>query len=188
MTQYPQRVVVIGDSGVGKTSMVQRISAGDFDRLSTPTVGAGVYPVTVRVNGKDVSYHVLDTAGQEMFRTIVPIYFRDVSCCVIAFSFSDLDSFKHIDEWAEIFHSHATPGLPIILVGNKCDLQPHAVDPEIAQEWADGNKCNFFVCSAASGEGIEALFDYIGQILLNSNNTQEEDTKKLKKDKKAGCC
>ncbi|EAX92960.1 small GTP-binding protein, putative [Trichomonas vaginalis G3] len=179
------RVVVIGNSGVGKTSMVQRIALGEFDLLNAPTVGAGVSTVTVQVNNKVVKYIVWDTAGQEMFRNIVPLYFREVVCCIIVFSLTDPDSFNAISDWLDIFHNNTPPEIPVVIAGNKCDKDPIIVDPEEAKIWALEHGLDIFITSAATEQGILSLFEYVGAICAQHvSDTKREEPK----EKKQGCC
>ena len=162
--KHAPRVVVIGNSGVGKTSMVQRMSLGEFDKLNAPTVGAGVTPITVQINNTEITYHVWDTAGQETFRTIVPLYFRDAVCAIIVFSLTDTDSFDALDNWVELFYKTTPDNVPIVLAANKSDVNDPSVDIENARKWADKHNTILFVTSAATGQGIPQLFEYCGSI------------------------
>ena len=181
------RVVIIGNSGVGKTSMVQQMSFGEFDKLNAPTVGAGVTPITVFVNGESIVYHVWDTAGQETFRTIVPLYFRDAVCAMIVFSLADIDSFNSLDDWLDLLYQNVPTKIPVILVANKSDIPNPSVEEQKAREWAENNGAEMFITSAATGQGIHPLFEYCGTVCMNCEN--EEDVNKVKEtSEKKKCC
>ena len=87
MNQISPRVIFIGDSGVGKTSLITRGTNDTFNELTSPTIGAGVTPITMTVNGVEVNFQVWDTAGQEIYRSIVPLYFKYAKCAIVVFYF-----------------------------------------------------------------------------------------------------
>ena len=178
------RVVIIGNSSVGKTSMVQQMVYGEFDKLNAPTVGAGVTPISVFVNGENIVYHVWDTAGQETFRTIVPLYFRDAVCAIIVFSLADSDSFKSLDGWVDLLYQNVPTTIPFILVANKSDIPNPSVEEQVAREWAEKHGAEMFITSAATGQGIRSLFEYCGTICMKC--TYGEDDAKVNTEKK--CC
>lgn len=174
MSRVAPRVVVIGNSGVGKTSMVQRVAVGEFDKLNAPTVGAGVTPITTNINGENFTYHIWDTAGQDTFRTIVPLYFRDAVCAILVFSLSDPDSFDALDEWVELFYKTCSQDVPILLAGNKSDIINPKVNIDQAKKWASDHNTMFFITSAATGQGIPQLFDYAATICVSSTTVVQQ--------------
>ena len=186
MSKQAPRVVVIGNSGVGKTSMIQRMATGEFDKLNAPTVGAGVTPITVKINGQDTTFHVWDTAGQETFRTIVPLYFRDAVCAVLVFSLTDSDSFDSLGEWVKLFYKTTPDDVPIVVAANKSDMDDCFVNVDDARKWADNHNSILFITSAVTGQGIPQLFEYCGTICAEhmGHVDQPQEIDKPKQ----GCC
>ena len=95
------RVITVGDSGVGKTSLIHRIKSDTFLEQTVPTIGAGVTPIEVEVDNQKYSFQFWDTAGQEMYRNIIPIYFKGAVVAVLVFSMSDSKSFQNLESWME---------------------------------------------------------------------------------------
>jgi small GTP-binding protein len=157
------RVIFIGDASVGKTSIIIRVTTGAFDASPAPTIGAGVRPVTVKLGNKSCSFHLWDTAGQEIYRSIVPLYFKQAVAAVLVFSLNDSASFTNLPEWVGMLREHAPTAVPIIVVGNKTDLEPHSVDTRTAKKWTDSSGYPLFLTSAVSGEGIQQLFECIAE-------------------------
>lgn len=155
------RVVMIGNSGVGKTSIVTRVSTGQYDSSAMPTIGAGVTPLNWKLNGQSVNFHVWDTAGQEVFREVVPLYFRDACVKVLVYSSVDENSFESLEDWLKILNQHVVDTIPIIVVENKIDLPNHTVDMAVARNWALSRGFQFFNASALTGTNITQIFDLV---------------------------
>ena len=117
------RIIFIGDSGVGKTSLIYRSKYNKFNEGTAPTVGAGITKMEAVQNGVRVEYQLWDTAGQEIYRNIVPMYFKGASGAVIVFSCEDRSSFLHLGSWVEELLSHSERPIKYVIVGNKIDLK-----------------------------------------------------------------
>jgi Ras-related protein Rab-5C len=150
------RIIFIGDSGVGKTSIIHRISTGSFLNDAMPTVGTGVTQFRAKTEIGTKQFQLWDTAGQEVYRKIIPIYFKGADAAVIVFSFSDATSYRSIEMWLGELHSNTDPQTTTFIVGNKTDCE-HEVTTEEARAWATGHSFPFITVSAKTGEGIEAL-------------------------------
>ena len=187
MSKQAPRIVFIGNSGVGKTSMIQRMSSGEFDKLNAPTVGAGVTPITVKINGKDTTFHVWDTAGQDTFRTIVPLYFRDAVCAVLVFSLTDSDSFDSLEEWVKLFYKTTPDNVPIVVAANKSDMDDLVINVEDARKWADNHNSTLFITSAVTGQGIPQLFEYCATICAEHLGTVDQP-KEAAQVQNSSCC
>lgn len=168
MSESP-RAILFGDSGVGKTTMISRAAYGEFEATSAPTVGAGVTPFTTMISGKPFSFQIWDTAGQEIFRNVVPLYFRNAACAVLVFSMNDITSFQSLDEWLQLLQSSNDGQVPIILAGNKCDLELQMVSTNDAKEWAERHDAPFFKTSAKTGENIDRLFETVANICAQNS-------------------
>jgi small GTP-binding protein len=159
------RVIFIGDSGVGKTSIIERVTTDSFSGMSTPTVGAGLTPVTLTFRDTAYKFHLWDTAGQEAYRSIVPLYFRQATCAVVVFSVDSLPSFQNLETWINLLNSHTNGDLPMVLAGNKTDVPDHTVPNEQATAWAESVNLQLFYTSAKTGVGITELFEYLTSFL-----------------------
>ena len=155
------RVIFIGDSGVGKTSIIHRAKFGNFESHTVPTIGAGTTQMQTTIAGKKVEYQLWDTAGQEIYRNIVPIYFKGAVGAVITFSMTDIVSFQSLQAWVDQLTSHADPDTMSVIVGNKCDTENPAVDEAEARKWAQSHGLAIFLTSALTGQSIDLLVEYI---------------------------
>jgi small GTP-binding protein len=161
MTQGPVsfKVVLLGDSGVGKTSIVTRWVTGVHQKLSNPTFGANHHQKRVFLDGHDVDLFIWDTAGQEQFQSLTPLYVRDACTVVLTTSIIDAVSFDNIERWINILSSTADEMPPIVLAVNKVDLIEEAALTQDAIETKYSAKfAGLFFCSAVTNEGIENLF------------------------------
>jgi Ras-related protein Rab-5C len=150
------RVIFIGDSGVGKTSIIHRIRTGSFLGQSRPTVGTGVTQFSAKTDMGQKIFQLWDTAGQEVYRKIIPIYFKGADAAIIVFSFTDATSFENLDSWVEELHENTDPETATILVGNKIDADAIVLESD-ARKWASARGFPVLFVSAKSGEGVEGL-------------------------------
>ena len=155
------RVITVGDSGVGKTSLIHRIKSGSFLDQTVPTVGAGVTPIDVVIEDTKYSFQMWDTAGQEMYRTIIPIYFKRAVVAVLVFSMCDPKSFANLDSWLDEIAEHSSDDIIILVIGNKTDTHPLEVTEEEAKRWAKSKNLDIFFTSAKTGQNISLIMPYI---------------------------
>jgi len=153
------KVVLMGNSGVGKTSLINRWTTGVWSRSVKPTIGANHQKKTVRLENKSVDVFVWDTAGQEQFQSLTPLYARSSSCAIIICSINDRSSFDTIASWIDLVRSACEKMPPVLLAVNKNDLANEAVysNQEIEQKYGKDFVATFFV-SAQTGENIDGLF------------------------------
>jgi small GTP-binding protein len=152
------KVVIIGDSNVGKTCLITRYVEDKFGETQ-PTIGA--LHRMKHVNGIDLD--IWDTAGQERFKSMIPMYYKGAKAIMVAFDVTDLKSFQNAEKWLNEIDS-TTQGCLIILVGNKIDLaESRVVSTEQIKTFCDNKKIIFFECSAKDGTNIIELFFYIAQ-------------------------
>jgi small GTP-binding protein len=159
------RVIFIGDSNVGKTSITIRITTGSFSSSPGSTIGAGVRPVTITLRDQtSCTFHLWDTAGQEIYRSIVPLYFKQAVAAMVVFALNDQRSFQNLPGWIDMLRMQAPHPIPVIIVANKADLDERTIDVAEAKKWSESSGFPFFVTSAVSGEGISALFEYVASV------------------------
>ena len=158
------KVPLVGDTSVGKTSILLKYTKTQAPEESTPTVGVSTVPIQLESNGKSLELTIWDTAGQEKFRSLVPLYTRHSSLIILVFDISSPASLESINEWLVKLRSEIESGVPIFLCGNKDDLSP-AISKQQLQNFADNQNCQLFYTSAITGDGIDNLFQSIADLL-----------------------
>jgi small GTP-binding protein len=153
------RAVLIGDASVGKTSILNKFLRDVFDPNELNTVGAFYDSYSRQRDGREVQIELWDTAGQEEYRALGPIYFRNASAALVVFDITSIESFSHLTEWIKSFRNVTGDNTKIVIVGNKCDLEDRAVEMQIAEDWAKSQHCSYVETSAATGLGIDQLFE-----------------------------
>ncbi|KAM9850161.1 RAB33B, member RAS oncogene family a [Aulostomus maculatus] len=147
------KIIVIGDSGVGKTCLTYRFCAGKFPEKTEATIGVDFRERLVEIDGEKIKIQLWDTAGQERFRkSMVQHYYRNVHAVVFVYDVTNAASFRSLPAWIEECKQHALgTEVPRILVGNKCDLQDSIqVGTDMAQQFADAHSMPVFETSAKS--------------------------------------
>jgi Ras-related protein Rab-7A len=161
------KVIIIGDAGVGKTSLSQRYLTGKFTSQYRATIGADFLSKNITNQGNEYSLQVWDTAGQERFRAIGSAFYRGSDCCVIVYDITDSKSFDNVQMWKENFlkEGRVSPDFPFVIIGNKCDMEAdRQVTSNQAEHWCrDNGGYNNFEVSAKDGNSIEEAFDVIIQ-------------------------
>jgi small GTP-binding protein len=191
------KIVVRGSSGVGKSSIVQRLVLGTFDPDRTMTCGADFYSHATSADGQAVKLQIWDTAGQERFRAISKAYFRNAVACVLVFDITSSRTFDELGEWLTDFEALAAPNAYALLVANKVDLEnSREVGEAEVRAFAERHELHVVETSAASGRNIAAAFarlttDLIartksGQITLPQ--IEIEPTRTLLVKRKRKCC
>jgi small GTP-binding protein len=163
----PSKIVLLGDSGVGKTSIVQYFERRRFDPTIDSTIGAAFVAHEVTTKTGPINLHIWDTAGQERYRSLVPTYSRGASCALIVFDQSVLVTFQNADQWLSEFASFGNDHCIMCLVANKTDLAS-AVDRLQVESWAEQRKLRLFFVSAKSGVGVVEMFQEIADELAES--------------------
>ena len=153
------KLLMIGDSGVGKSSLLLRFASDQFDDSYMTTVGLDFKVRTVEVEGKVVKLQMWDTAGQERFRTITSSYYRGAQGIIVVFDVTDAKSFKSVKAWMSEIDRYAGDGVVRLLVGNKTDLvDERAVTAEDAQALAKEQSMRFIETSAKVSTGVGDAF------------------------------
>lgn len=185
------KVVVLGNSGTGKTSIILRWISSQFTRESKPTIGSNHQRKRVPTPSGPVDLFVWDTAGQEQFQALMPLYARSSSLAIITCSIIDEQSFEAIPRWIETVKNSCDPCPPLLLAVNKIDIQENGFyTAEQIHEKYDEEFAGVFFVSALSGENIETLFSSAASEALRFGNPNEPKPVEEKKDEKEknGCC
>jgi small GTP-binding protein len=165
------RVVVIGDASVGKTSILNRLIDHQFNLTENSTIGANYQVWTDQVRDTRLELQIWDTAGQEKFRALCPMYFRNAIGAIIVYDVTNRESFNHIDEWIKSYRGAAEPGALIAIVGNKSDASPEVTGEE-GREWANSRGMEWFQTSAKTGYGVKESFREFAMALASQKVTQ----------------
>ena len=165
------KIVLLGESAVGKTSIIQRFTNDSFDLNCLSSLSAQFNSKTVTVNGETIKFDVWDTAGQEKYRSLARIFYKDAKVIIFVYDITNLKSFQEIQNyWYNETKDSCDNDVIYALVGNKSDLYEKEEVNEIdAQKYADEINAIFKTTSALSNVGINNLFENIAQKLLDPN-------------------
>ncbi|XP_002740749.1 putative Ras-related protein Rab-33 [Saccoglossus kowalevskii] len=175
------KIIVIGDSNVGKTCLTFRFCGGKFPEKTEATIGVDFREKTVDVNGETIKLQLWDTAGQERFRkSMVQHYYRNVHAVVFVYDMTKMNTFEGMPTWIEECERHSlSPDIPRILVGNKCDMnQKISVATSLAQKFADANQMPLFETSAKDDnevDNVSAIFMTLAHKLKSQKPMMSND-------------
>ncbi|KAJ4966823.1 hypothetical protein NE237_018672 [Protea cynaroides] len=156
---YVFKIVLIGDSAVGKSQILSRFARNDFSLDSKATIGVEFQTRTVVIEHKSVKAQIWDTAGQERYRAVTSAYYRGAVGAMLVYDITKRQSFDHIPRWLEELRGHADKNIVIILIGNKTDLEDQrAVSTEDAKEFAEKEGLFFLETSALEATNVENAF------------------------------
>ncbi|KAF3210065.1 hypothetical protein TWF192_011308 [Orbilia oligospora] len=162
---YIAKVICLGDSGTGKSSLTVRLCEGRFNKTDV-TIGVELDSRVVDVDdGKKIKLQIWDTAGQEQYRSVTNSYIRNATGALLVYDITRKDTLSHVQRWLSDLRNLGEPHISIVLVGNKCDLADRRqVSTEEAAAWAKENGINFHAeTSAKTGESVERAFVEVAQ-------------------------
>ena len=124
-TQYDLsfKVIVIGDSGVGKSCLTNKATKNIFEEDYNATVGFEFFTFNIKIDKKVIKLQIWDTCGQELYRSLITNFYRNTSLAIIVYAINNEESFKDIDMWLKELRTHASPDVKVFLIGNKIDLE-----------------------------------------------------------------
>ncbi|KAK1425280.1 hypothetical protein QVD17_20630 [Tagetes erecta] len=156
---YVYKVVVIGDSAVGKTQVLSRFTRNEFCFDSKSTIGVEFQTRTLTIKSKVVKAQIWDTAGQERYRAVTSAYYRGALGAMLVYDITKRETFDHVARWVEELRDHTDNSIVIALIGNKADLEHKRAVPSIdAVEFAETQGLYFFETSALTGDNVETAF------------------------------
>ncbi|KAK6228255.1 hypothetical protein QUC31_006362, partial [Theobroma cacao] len=155
------KLVLLGDSGVGKSCIVLRFVRGQFDPTSKVTVGASFLSQTIALqDSTTVKFEIWDTAGQERYAALAPLYYRGAGVAVIVYDITSPESFTKAQYWVKELQKHGSPDIVMALVGNKADLHENREVPvQDGIDYAEKNGMFFIETSAKTADNINQLFE-----------------------------
>jgi Ras-related protein Rab-11A len=159
---YLFKVVLIGDSGVGKSNLLSRFTRNEFNLESKSTIGVEFATRSIKCDAKTVKAQIWDTAGQERYRAITSAYYRGAVGALLVYDISKASTFENVERWLNELRDHADSNIVIMLVGNKSDLKHlRAVQTETATAFADKHGLSFMETSALDNTNVETAFTNI---------------------------
>ena len=200
------KVVLLGDSGVGKTCIISRYISGAFDQNSPSTNGASYASKIINFEqlNKSISLDIWDTAGQEKYKSLTKFFYKDAAVAILVYDVTQKESFENMKGyWFQQLQEFGSKDLILGVAGNKCDMyEKEEVNENDAKQFAESIGAFFQITSAKNNTGIQDLFMDAANRFVNpdfkgssdSKDNQETsktvklDNKDLKKDKKKGCC
>ena len=174
-TQFIFKIVLLGDSGVGKSNLVFRFTRNEFNKDSKSTIGVEFATKTVQIDdNKLVKAQIWDTAGQERYRSIASSYYRGAVGALLVYDVTDRNSFNHVPMWLKEVEENAEKDCLIMLVGNKMDLQEHrTVFVRDGRSFARKNGLAFIETSALDATGVETAFQRILQEIYKTQTKKQ---------------
>jgi len=186
------KVVLLGDSGVGKTSIVKQYVTGAVNDFELSTIGAAFSTKTEIINGKPIKFNIWDTAGQEKFRTLAPLYYREAQAAIVVYDITKKDTLSTAKGWVtELQLQIPDESVKIVIIGNKIDLDnQREVNREQAIQYVEEKGFSHFEVSAKTGSAVHSIFKEIGAIMKPKPRAKTillNDNRSIRK-KKKGCC
>ena len=165
------KIIIIGDSGVGKSCLSIKASRNYFEDFYSPTVGFEFLTFNVKVEDQNIKLQIWDTCGQEVYRSLISSFYRSASLAIIVYSIDNEESFINIDKWLNDVKSQSNPDVKIFVIGNKVDLEDkREVTYEEGENFARDNSMLFYETSAKNGNNIENMFYDSAEIIANKIN------------------
>jgi len=156
------KVVLIGDSGVGKSNLLSRFTRNEFNLDSKSTIGVEFATRSISVDGKTIKAQIWDTAGQERYRAITSAYYRGAVGALLVYDIAKHATYVNVTRWLKELRDHADSNIVIMLVGNKSDLKHlRAVPTEEATKFSTDNGLSFIETSALDASNVESAFQTI---------------------------
>ncbi|CAM4606590.1 ras-related protein Rab-3D [Lepidochelys kempii] len=184
---YMFKLLIIGNSSVGKTSFLFRYADDSFTSAFVSTVGIDFKVKTVYRNEKRVKLQIWDTAGQERYRTITTAYYRGAMGFLLMYDIANQDSFNAVQDWATQIKTYSWDNAQVILVGNKCDLEDdRVVATEDGKRLADELGFEFFEASAKDNINVKQVFERLVDIICEKMNESLDTNPTLVSNSKNG--
>ena len=194
------KIMLLGESQIGKTSLIQRYVKNNFNLSYITTVGIDFQLKQIKMNNKSIKLQIWDTAGQERFKNITKRYFHSSDGFIVGYDITSRLSFTNVSTWLKEINDNAPEEIQKILIGNKCDLNEREVTTEEGQKLAEESGMKFFETSAKNDINVKETFESITKDILDVQYKEEGESrnslvidrniekKKDEEKEKKGCC
>jgi small GTP-binding protein len=165
------KIILVGDSGVGKSCLSIKASRNYFEDFYSPTVGFEFLTFNVKVEDQNIKLQIWDTCGQEVYRSLISSFYRSASLAIIVYSIDSEESFSNIEKWLNDIKSQSNPNIKIFLIGNKADLEDkRQVTKESGENFFKQNKLSYFTeTSAKTGFNVQNVFIEVAKVLYKEH-------------------
>ncbi len=163
------KLIVIGDSGVGKSCLTNMATKTVFEETYNATIGFEFFTFNIKLNGKVIKLQIWDTCGQELYRSLITNFYRNSSLAILVYTVTDRATFDNIDLWYKELRTHSNPNVKVFLIGNKIDLEDERkIQTEEGQKYAEQYKIDkFFEASAKTGINAKNIFIEAAKLLYD---------------------
>lgn len=194
------KIIVLGQGKVGKSSLISRFVHNKFELNTLSSTGMNEFTKIISIDDQNIILHLWDTAGQEAYQSIVPLYFKGCKAAIIVFDITDDISFKRVNYWLSQVKDQAPSDILIMLIGNKSDLEDRrTVNKKLAIDLAKNSNMLYFETSCLTADNVELAFMQLGKKLNENSKIVQQDERfestagrKLvmtqESSKKGGCC
>ena len=168
------KIIFVGDAGVGKTTIIARITESPFNEVYEPSIGVDFMSKSIKYRGQNIKLQIWDTAGQEKYKGLIPSYVRNSSIVFVVYDISVKSTFDNIPKWLTFIRS--IENTTLILCGNKIDLEKREVTKEEGEALAQKEGIAFFETSAKTAEGIKNMFySAVSDLSIFAENNNKEN-------------
>ena len=174
------KVIILGDAGVGKTSLLNKYVKGQFSYQYKTTIGADFLTKEIVLDGQVVQLQLWDTAGQEKFHSMGAAFYRNAECCILVFDQTDPKTFETIDTWRSEFLTQLNPkdpeNFPFVVLGNKCDKEGEikVFEQKVKQYCAQKNNMSYYETSAKDNVNVEKSFEEVAKLAFKRDQKDDE--------------
>ncbi|KAJ3431565.1 rab7b [Anaeramoeba flamelloides] len=198
------KIIILGDSGVGKTSLMNRYVKNKFTNQYKATIGADFLSKEITIDDRSVTMQIWDTAGQERFQSLGVSFYRGADCCVLVYDTNSPQTFENLESWRDEFLIQSSPQdpekFPFVVIGNKIDMGEPAVSQKTVHTWCQSKgNIPFFFTSAKESQNVTEAFTAIAQNALKEEKTynyyggdivipDEDEDEEEEERQQGGCC